>query len=150
MEYTYVMIKPDGVKRRVVGEIISRIEKKGYGIGTIQSGVATKEILENHYAHIKDKPFFPSLVEFMTSGPVVKMVVMGHDVVNGMRRLLGQTNPREADIGTIRGDLANCMGRNLCHASDSVENAQKEVALWVEGGVPQNYSQSDYSLVYEK
>ncbi|KAI5188398.1 nucleoside-diphosphate kinase [Nematocida sp. AWRm77] len=150
MEHSYVMIKPDGVKRRLVGEIISRIEKKGFGVSVIETGMATKEMLEKHYCHLVDKPFFPSIVEFMTSGPVVKMVVSGHNAVKGMRALLGETNPREAAVGTIRGDLSNCTGRNLCHASDSVENAQKEIAMWLPNGIPEKYSLFDYSVIYEK
>ncbi|KAI5181597.1 nucleoside-diphosphate kinase [Nematocida sp. AWRm80] len=150
MECTYVMIKPDGVKRRLVGEIVSRLEKKGYGIAGMAMGVATKEILEKHYCHLVSKPFFPSLVEFMTSGPVVKMIITGHGVVDGVRRLLGETNPREAAVGTIRGDLGNCVGRNLCHASDSVENAKKEIDLWMGGECIQGFSLADYKLVYEK
>lgn len=150
MEYTYVMIKPDGVKRRLVGEVISRIERKGYGIAAIESGMATTELLEKHYCELTKASFFPSLVEFMTSGPVVKMVVVGHGVVEGMRKLLGATNPREAVAGSIRGDLANCVGRNVCHASDSVDNAKREVSLWMKEGVPEEYSLADYSLIYEK
>jgi len=150
MEYTYVMIKPDGVKRRLVGEIIKRLEMKGFGICVIETGVATKEMLEEHYSHIKDKPFFPKIAEYMQEGIVVKMVVSGHDVVKGVRKILGATNPREANVGTIRGDFANCIGRNLCHASDSVENAQKEVKLWIKQEISKSCSLFDYNLIYEK
>lgn len=149
MEYTYVMIKPDGVKRRLVGEVISRFEKKGYLLCLVASDMATKELLEKHYAHLADKPFFGGLVEFMTSGPVIKMIVAGHGVVEGVRRMLGSTNPREADVGTIRGDLGNCTGRNICHASDSVENAKKEVRLWMGVNEFDMPKMEDYPLIYE-
>lgn len=149
MERTYVMIKPDGVKRRLVGEIIKRIEKKGYLIRHIEMDIPTKEILTEHYSHIKDKPFFPSIVEFLTSGPVVKMVVVGEDAVSGIRKMLGATNPREAAIGTIRGDLSNCTGRNICHASDSTKSAEKEISLWFKGKIPGDDQMHDHSLIYE-
>ncbi|KAI5186437.1 nucleoside-diphosphate kinase [Nematocida homosporus] len=149
MEYTYVMIKPDGVKRRLVGEIITRIEKKGFGIEYIQTDLAKKEVLEEHYGHLKDKPFFPAILEYMTSGPVVKMIVSGDNVVAGIRKLLGATNPAEAEVGTIRGDLAVATGRNLCHASDSFENAKKEVGLWTTGFNPESNVIFDHALIYE-
>jgi len=148
-EYTYVMIKPDGVERRYVGEIIGRFERKGYQLGAMSMGVVERKALEEHYSHLKDKPFFGGLVEYMTSGPVVKMVVFGHGVVKGVRDMLGETDPRKAAAGTIRGDLANCVGRNVCHASDSVESAEKEARLWM-GGVPSFGKMRDYTLVYEK
>lgn len=149
MEYTYVMIKPDGVKRRLVGEVISRLERKGYQVCTIEMGMATKEVLEAHYAHLKDKPFFPGLVDFMTSGPMVKMVVAGHDVVAGVRKILGETDPTKAQVGTIRGDLANCVGRNVCHASDTVENAVHEVKLWMAIEKPTIPEMMDSAWIYE-
>ncbi|EIJ88301.1 nucleoside-diphosphate kinase [Nematocida parisii] len=151
MESTYVMIKPDGVKRRLVGEIISRIERKGYNISYIQTDFATEEILREHYNELVSKPFFPGIIKYMTSGPVVKLIVTGHEVVKGMRKLLGATNPREADLGTIRGDLANCVGKNLCHASDSVENAQREIGIWINQELLKNeFPMDDYNLIYEK
>lgn len=148
MEYTYVMIKPDGTKRRLIGEILSRIERKGYGISHIEMGAAEEEVLKEHYAHLKDKPFFPGIIEYMTSGPVVKMVVTGKGVVSGIRKLLGDTNPMTAAVGTIRGDLSVDTSRNLCHASDSFENAQKELKLWVPSA-PTESSLFDSQLIYE-
>lgn len=127
MERTYVMLKPDAVKRRLVGEIISRIEKKGYNIVEMKTMYLNEALLKEHYAHLADKPFFPEIVQFMTSGPVIGMIVEGNDAVAGIRRLMGPTNWQEASPGTIRGDFANNMTENLIHGSDSVENAEIEI-----------------------
>ncbi len=128
MERTYIMLKPDALKRGVAGEIISRIEHKGYKIVEAKTMTLGEEILKEHYAHIADKPFFPELVEYMTSGPVLAMIVEGPDVVLGMRILMGATKFEEAAPGTIRGDYAFCTTENLIHGSDSVENAEIEIA----------------------
>lgn len=127
MERTYIMLKPDALKRGVAGEIISRIEHKGYKIVEAKTMRLGEEILKEHYAHIADKPFFPELVEYMTSGPVLAMIVEGPDVVLGMRILMGATKFEEAAPGTIRGDYAFCTTENLIHGSDSVENAEIEI-----------------------
>jgi len=127
MERTYVMLKPDAVKRKLVGEIISRIEKKGYNIVEMKTMYLNEELLKEHYAHLADKPFFPEIVQFMTSGPVIGMILEGNDAVAGIRRLMGPTNWQEASPGTIRGDFANNMTENLIHGSDSVENAEIEI-----------------------
>ncbi len=127
MERTYIMLKPDALKRGVAGEIISRIERKGYKIAEAKTMQLGEEILKEHYAHIADKPFFPELVEYMTSGPVLAMIVEGPDVVLGMRILMGATKFEEAAPGTIRGDYAFCTTENLIHGSDSVENAEIEI-----------------------
>jgi nucleoside-diphosphate kinase len=127
MERTYIMLKPDALKRGVAGEIISRIERKGYKIVEAKTMQLGEEILKEHYAHIADKPFFPELVEYMTSGPVLAMIVEGPDVVLGMRILMGATKFEEAAPGTIRGDYAFCTTENLIHGSDSVENAEIEI-----------------------
>jgi nucleoside-diphosphate kinase len=121
------MLKPDAVKRKLVGEIISRIEKKGYNIVEMKTMYLNEELLKEHYAHLADKPFFPEIVQFMTSGPVIGMIVEGNDAVAGIRRLMGPTNWQEASPGTIRGDFANNMTENLIHGSDSVENAEIEI-----------------------
>lgn len=149
MQYTYVMIKPDGVKRRLIGEIIRRIEQRGYAVARIETGVATRDILEKHYAHIKDKPFFPKLADFMTSGPLVKMIIAGEDVVGGVRKIIGKTDPLEAPMGSIRGDLACNVGRNLVHASDCEESAEKEMDLWM-GGKPETCEIVGKDLIYEE
>lgn len=127
MERTYIMLKPDAVKRKLVGEIISKIEKKGFVISNLKMITLTDEILREHYAHIADKPFFPEIVDFMTSGPCIAMIVEGNDVVSGMRRLMGPTKWVEALPGTIRGDYAFSNGENLIHGSDSIENAEIEI-----------------------
>lgn len=127
MERTYIMLKPDALKRGVAGEIISRIERKGYKIVEAKTMQLGEDILKEHYAHIADKPFFPELVDYMTSGPVLAMIVEGPDVVQGMRILMGATKWEEATPGTIRGDYAFCTTENLIHGSDSVENAEIEI-----------------------
>lgn len=127
MERTYIMLKPDALKRGVAGEIISRIERKGYKIAEAKTIMLTEDILKEHYAHIADKPFFPEVVEYMVSGPVLAMIVEGPDVVQGMRILMGATKWEEAAPGTIRGDYAFCTSENLIHGSDSVENAEIEI-----------------------
>lgn len=127
LERTYIMLKPDAVKRKLTGEIISRIEKKGFEITSLKMFTLTEEVLKEHYAHIADKPFFGEIVEFMTSGPVIGMIVEGNEVVDGMRRLMGPTKWFEALPGTIRGDYAFSTGENLIHGSDSVENAEIEI-----------------------
>ncbi len=127
MDRTYIMLKPDALKRGLIGEIITRIEKKGYKIAAAKTMQLDAEILKEHYAHLTDKPFFPELVEYMTSGPVLAMIVEGPDVVLGMRILMGATKFEEAAPGTIRGDYAFCTTENLIHGSDSKENAEIEI-----------------------
>lgn len=125
---TYIMLKPDALKRKLAGEIISRIEKKGYDITAMKMLMLNEEIVREHYAHIADKPFFPEIRDYMTSGPVVAMIVEGPDVVQGMRNIMGATKCLEALPGSIRGDYAFYNGENLIHGSDSVENAEIEIA----------------------
>ena len=132
MEKTYIMLKPDSIKRNLVGEIISKIEKKGYTITKMKMFTLNNKILKEHYSHLVDRPFFPDLVKFMTSGPVIGMVVEGKDVIKGMRILMGPTNWEEASPGTIRGDYANTTTENLIHGSDSVENAEIEIKRFKE------------------
>lgn len=126
-EKTYIMLKPDAVKRRLIGEVISRIEKKGYQITQAKLMALDKEVITEHYAHLLDKPFYPELEAFMTSGPVFGMVVEGENVIAGMRRLMGPTNVYEALPGTIRGDYANNLTENMIHGSDSEETAAIEI-----------------------
>ena len=127
MERTYIMTKPDAYKRGLVGQIITRIENKGYKITNMKMMNLDEEILKEHYAHLADKPFFGEIVEYMTSGPVVGMIVEGDNVVAGMRSIMGPTDGLEATAGTIRGDYANNKSENLVHGSDSVENAEIEI-----------------------
>lgn len=124
------MVKPDGVQRGLVGEIISRFEKKGYYLRALKMAEPTREILEKHYADLAQRPFFPALINYMLSGPVICMVWEGAGVVATGRLLLGATNPLASNPGTIRGDFAIITGRNICHGSDTVENAKKEIDLW--------------------
>lgn len=129
-EISYIMIKPDGVQRGLVGEIISRFEKKGFKLVGLKMFQCTKEIAEEHYKDLSSKPFFPALVEYILSGPVVCMVWEGAGVVKSARKLIGATNPLESEPGTIRGDFAVQVGRNVVHGSDSAENGERETALW--------------------
>lgn len=134
LQRTLVLVKPDGVRRGLVGEVLRRIEAKGYRLVALELRVADAALLEEHYAEHRGKPFLPSLVQFMSSGPVVAAVVEGHAVIDGFRSLAGATNPTVAAPGTIRGDLARDWGtpaiENIVHGSDSPESAAREVALW--------------------
>ena len=127
---TFFMIKPDGVQRNLVGEIISRVEAKGFSITKIKMMTISKELAEQHYGEHKDKPFFNDLVSFITSGPVVAMQVEGENVVLQIRNLMGATNPSESTPGTIRGDLATELDKNVVHGSDSDESAERELSLF--------------------
>lgn len=128
MERTYIMLKPDCVRRGLMGEVIGRIERKGFVITRAQMMQLDAAILREHYAHLVDKPFFPELVDYMTSGPVLAMVVEGENAIRGMRILMGATKYEEAAAGTIRGDLATSTTENIIHGSDSPENAEIEIA----------------------
>ena len=127
---TFFMIKPDGVQRNLVGEIISRVEDKGFSITKIKMMTISKELAEQHYGEHKDKPFFNDLVSFITSGPVVAMQVEGENVVLQIRNLMGATNPSESTPGSIRGDLATELDKNVVHGSDSDESAERELSLF--------------------
>ncbi|MBL6628639.1 MAG: nucleoside-diphosphate kinase [Candidatus Actinomarina sp.] len=127
---TFFMIKPDGVQRNLVGEIISRVESKGFSITKIKMMTISKELAEQHYGEHKDKPFFNDLVSFITSGPVVAMQVEGENVVLQIRNLMGATNPSESSPGSIRGDLATELDKNVVHGSDSDESAERELNLF--------------------
>ncbi len=130
MEETLVLVKGDGVRRRLVGEIIRRIEAKSLDIVTLQLMDVGRDLAEEHYAEHREKPFFEELVEFITSTPVVAMRVRGESAIKVMRTLMGSTNPAEAAPGTIRGDLALSLPDNLVHGSDSPESARRELGLF--------------------
>lgn len=132
-ERTLVLIKPDGVQRGLVGEVLSRIERKGFTLVALQMRTLEREIAEQHYGEHKDKPFFADLVEFITSGPLVAAVIEGPDAIVQWRTMMGATNPANAEMGTIRGDLATEMQNNVTHGSDSPESAAREVALFFPG-----------------
>ena len=127
---TFFMIKPDGVKRSLIGEVISRVEEKGFEITKIKMMMISKALAEEHYGEHKDKPFFNDLVKFITSGPVVAMQVEGDNVVAQIRNLMGATNPSDATPGSIRGDLATELDKNVVHGSDSDESAERELNLF--------------------
>lgn len=127
IEKTFIMIKPDAVRDRKIGEIVTRIERSGLVIERMEMTALDRPTVEEHYAHLADKPFFGRICDFMTSGPVVKMVVSGSSAVAKMRTLMGTTDPLDAAPGTIRGDLAVDVGANVIHGSDSVENGKVEI-----------------------
>jgi nucleoside-diphosphate kinase len=134
MERTLVLVKPDGVRRGLTGEVIRRIEAKGYRLVRLELRDATRELLAEHYAEHEGKPFYEPLVEFMLSGPVAAMIVEGERVVEGFRALAGATDPTVALPGTIRGDLGRDWGlavqQNLVHGSDALESAEREIKIW--------------------
>lgn len=133
-EKTLILVKPDGVRRQLVGEVISRIERKGYVVVDLKMMQADRALLERHYAEHQGKPFFEPLVEFMMSGPIVAMVASGNRVIEGFRSLAGVTDPTVAAPGTIRGDLARDQGtkvvQNIVHGSDSPESAAREIQIF--------------------
>ncbi|NCS25991.1 MAG: nucleoside-diphosphate kinase [Microcystis aeruginosa BS13-02] len=130
MERTFLMIKPDGVQRNLVGEIIQRFETKGFTLVGLKMMQVSSELAEKHYAVHKERPFFRSLVDFITSSPVVAMVWQGEGVIASARKIIGATNPLNAEPGTIRGDFGISVGRNLIHGSDGPDTAKDEVSLW--------------------
>ncbi|KAF3628820.1 Nucleoside diphosphate kinase 2, chloroplastic [Capsicum annuum] len=134
VEQSYIMIKPDGVQRGLVGEIISRFERKGFKLTGLKLFQCPKELAQEHYKDLQSKPFFPKLIDYITSGPVVCMAWKGVGVVASARKLIGATNPLNAEPGTIRGDLAVQTGRNVVHGSDSPDNGKREIALWFKEG----------------
>jgi nucleoside-diphosphate kinase len=134
LERTLIIVKPDGLTRGLAGEVIRRVEAKGYRIVALDMRVPTVELLAEHYAEHVGKPFYQPLVDFMSSGPVVALVAEGHRVVDGFRSLAGSTDPTAAAPGTIRGDLGRDWGlpviQNIVHGSDSVESADREIKVW--------------------
>ena len=149
MERTFVMIKPDGVQRGLVGEIISRIERKGLRIVAMRMCQVTDDTARRHYAEHVEKPFFNSLIEFITSSPAVPMIVEGADAVSVMRTIAGATDPKEALVGTIRGDFGLDVGRNLIHSADSLESAKREIAIHFTEAEVVLYERAEESWVYE-
>ena len=134
-ERTFIMVKPDGVSRQLVGDIIKRWERRGFQLVAVKVIIPTKKMAETHYADLKDKPFFPRLCEFLSgNGPVVAMCWQGLDVIRVSRKMIGDTNPATSAPGTVRADMAVHIGRNVIHGSDGVEGAAKELALWFSPG----------------
>lgn len=130
MEKTFIMVKPDGVQRGLIGEIVSRFEKKGFQLVAAKFMNVSTELAEKHYAEHKEKPFFGELVDFITSGPVFAMVWQGNNIIATARQMMGKTNPADALPGTIRGDYGVNVSMNIIHGSDSKESAEREIALW--------------------
>jgi len=147
-EQTLVLIKPDGIQRGLVGNIVSRFERKGLKLVGMKMMSLDEAILREHYAHIADKPFFPGVAKFMQSTPVIAMCFEGLDVVDTVRRITGITKAREAEAGSIRGDFAMSVACNVIHASDSIENAQAEVKRFFAPDDIFAYDKSEYMHVY--
>ncbi|MFO7967516.1 MAG: nucleoside-diphosphate kinase [Archaeoglobaceae archaeon] len=149
MERTFVMVKPDGLHRGLVGEVIKRLEGKGLKIAGIKVLQVSNELAKEHYAEHADKPFYSDLVNYITSSPVVAMVFEGKNAVNVVRTIVGSTNPIEASPGTIRGDFGLDIGRNIVHASDSVRSAGREINLFFLEEEIFDYNRIDEPWVYE-
>ena len=149
MERTFVMIKPDGVQRNLVGEIIGRFEAKGFTLIGLKMMKVSRELAEKHYDVHKERPFFGNLVEFIISAPVVAMIWEGDGVVASARKIIGKTNPLDAEPATIRGDYAVSIGRNLIHGSDAIETAQREISLWFTEDELASWEPTLTSWIYE-
>ena len=145
LEKTFVAIKPDGVQRGLISEIIGRFERKGFKLIALKQLTPTRALAEKHYGVHSERPFFKGLVDFITSGPVVAMVWEGDGVIASARKLIGATKPLEAEPGTIRGDLAVNIGRNVIHGSDGIETANFEISLWFEPSELNEWIPSDHS-----
>lgn len=149
MERTYLMIKPDGVQRELVGEIMSRFERKGLKLVAAKLMVIPRETAERHYAEHKDKKFFPSLISYITSGPVFAMVWEGENAVQVCRNIMGKTNPQESAPGTIRGDYCMVTGVNIIHGSDSPESATREIGIFFRPEDLVDYKRDSDKWIYE-
>merc|ERR1712088_396921 len=148
-ERTFIAIKPDGVQRGLVGKILKRFEQRGFKLVAMKLCMPGKEHLEKHYADLSSKPFFAGLVEYMNYGPICAMVWEGLDVVRQGRVMLGETNPLASAPGTIRGDFCTDLGRNICHGSDAVDSAEKEIALWFQPAELQSWESHSKNWIYE-
>ncbi|GMR41980.1 hypothetical protein PMAYCL1PPCAC_12175 [Pristionchus mayeri] len=149
-ERTFIMVKPDGVHRSLVGEIMERFEQRGYKLVGLKMMTAPKELLEMHYHELRERPFFPKLMAYMGSGPLVAMVWEGMDVVAQGRAMLGATDPLKSAPGTIRGDFCQATGRNVCHGSDSKAAAAREIGLWFREQELSHYTNDQHAKwVYE-
>jgi nucleoside-diphosphate kinase len=149
VERTFLAIKPDGVQRKLIADIIRRYESKGFTLVGLKLMMVSAALAEQHYAEHKERPFFRGLVEFITSGPVVAMVWEGDGVVAAARKIIGVTNPLASEPGTIRGDLGISIGRNIIHGSDAVDTAQREIALWFKNEELVSWQPTLTSWLYE-
>lgn len=148
-ERTFIAVKPDGVQRGLVGEIIARFERKGFKLVALKMLQPSTEQAQGHYTDLSAKPFFNALVQYFSSGPIVGMVWEGKNVVKSGRMLLGATNPADSLPGTIRGDYAVDVGRNVCHGSDSVESAHREIAFWFKPEELVSWTSHSVGQIYE-
>ncbi|NXX39498.1 NDKM protein, partial [Tricholaema leucomelas] len=147
-EQTLVLVKPDAVQRRLVGSVIQRFERRGFKLVGMKLLQANQGILERHYEQLRQKPFYPVLVAYMTSGPLVAMVWEGYNVVKSTRAMVGDTNPATAAAGTIRGDFSMHVSRNVVHASDSVETARREIGFWFQRDELLDWHSGDSDYTY--
>lgn len=148
MEKTFIMVKPDGVQRNVIGEIVGRFEQKGFKLAGAKLMQVSNELAENHYGEHKERPFFGELVDFITSGPVFAMVWEGEEVITTARTMIGATNPAEATPGSIRGDFGVTVGKNIIHGSDSPESAEREINLFFDESELVAYDKQDHTWIY--
>ncbi|GLT78092.1 hypothetical protein SLA2020_496380 [Shorea laevis] len=148
MERTFIAIKPDGVQRGLIAEIISRFERKGFKLVAIKIVVPSKEFAQKHYHDLKERPFFNGLCDFLSSGPVVAMVWEGEGAIKYGRKLIGATDPQKSEPGTIRGDLAVVVGRNIIHGSDGPETAKDEINLWFKPEELVSYTSNSEKWIY--
>jgi len=144
------MLKPDAIKRRLTGEVISRFESRGLKIIAAKFMVIDHSLAQKHYGEHSEKPFFKDLVDYITSGPVLATVIEGEECISLIRKMVGATNPHEANLGTIRGDYAIDTGRNIIHASDSASSAVREISLFFEDSEIFEYSMPDEEMIYEE
>ena len=149
MERTLIILKPDALQRGLIGEIVGRLERKGLKVLGLKMMTLDSALLKAHYIHLIDKPFYAGLEKFMKSSPVVVIAWEGYECVESVRILVGATNPRLADAGTVRGDLAIGQGRNLIHASDSKSSGEAEIKRFFAEGELFNYDKSEYLQIYE-
>ena len=147
MERSFVMVKPDGVQRGLVGEVISRFENRGLKLVAAKFMTVPRELAEQHYEALKDKPFFPGLIKFITSGPVMAMVWEGPNAIASIRKTMGATNPANAEPGTIRADLAVDVANNIVHGSDGPETAVREIGLWF-GDLGASYDRANDQWIF--
>lgn len=148
MERTFLMVKPDGVQRNLIGNIVQRFEAKGFKLVGAKLMSVSQELAEKHYGEHKDKPFFGELVDFITSGPVFAMVWEGENVIATARNMMGKTNPQEALPGTVRGDFGLTVGKNVIHGSDSKESAEREINLFFTPDELISYEKQDSAWIY--
>lgn len=150
IEKTFAMVKPDGVQRGLVGKIVQRFEERGLKISAMKMMHMPRELAERHYEEHKDKSFYEPLLSYITSGPVVCMVLEGENAIAGVRVMMGKTNPQDAAPGTIRGDFSQVTGRNIVHGSDSPESAKREIKLFFNDYEIQKYDKTDEAWLFEK